>query len=112
MYFSSVPSKENKDLCPEQNGVIRTFTHYGMHKFEMVKREKPASKQKMFSYKDQDEENPYKTEQVNLETCIKMTSLLQCDPKLPNWKFVAYKLAMPQMSKQYYNDLIKFLKSK
>ena len=60
-------------------------------------------------FNEHDEEMPLQDksdEEVEYENCVKMTILLQCDPKLPNWKFVAYKLAMPQFTKQYYNDLV------
>lgn len=35
-YFSSMDSKESKDLCPAEPDVVRTQVYFGMHKFEFI----------------------------------------------------------------------------
>jgi len=43
------------------------------------------------------------------ETCVKLTMLLQCDPKLSKMKYVIYRAALPGFTKQFYNELSRFL---
>ena len=43
------------------------------------------------------------------ENCVKVTLMLQCDPKLSKLKYGLYKAAMPGLTKTFYDNLTKFL---
>jgi hypothetical protein len=111
-FFSSMDSKESKLECPEEKDTVRTHVYFGMHKFETITRLR--KNQNIFTQISGCDEAPGDSFIVNetkpqFETCVKLTMLLQCDPKLSKLKFAIYRAALPTFSKQFYNELSRYL---
>ena len=111
-YFTSMDSKESKLECPDEPDTVRTHVYFGMHKFEFITRLK--KNQNIFTQVSGTEgaiEDSFALDEAKpqFETCVKLTMLLQCDPKLSKLKFAIYRAALPTFTKQFYNDLSRFL---
>lgn len=54
----------------------------------------------------------HKFEQVvdNEQVCVKMTTLLQVDPRISKMQMSLYKAALPKLSKDFVSKLVGFLK--
>ena len=95
-FFSSMDSKESRDLLPAEPDVVRTHVYFGMHKFEFI--QVPPC----FQGVD-------KALHAQENMCVKSTFLLQCDAKLSKIKMGLYKTALPKLTKSFYESLNGYL---
>lgn len=104
-FFSSMDDKEIEQECPIPKKVTRTHYILGMHKFELMKRLKSGNDVAKLDINL--ETNGFEFDSIlysdredqKYETYVKLTTLLQCDPKLSRLKQGLYKTALPNFTK-------------